>query len=194
MARLEHIGIAVDDVDAAVNCFRDLLGEEPYKQETVAEQQVRTHVLDVDTAKLELWEALVDRLAVFQTNVDWTRPQAERMWQRLDLDALKDNAPKQAEHLQARHDPPHLLKQLREFVETLPDASEELAQGLSELSTPTLVGAVDRDPLFGPEAPEALYQMLPDARLAILPGEHHNLAKAPLFLLSSLLQQHFSAQ
>jgi len=385
MPHLEHIGIAVENVEAAVDCFRDVLEEKPYKRETVAEQQVRTHLLDADTAKLELLEALsddspvqrfldregeglhhlafevadlaatmrrlreagfellsdtprdgaddkqiafvhpkqthgvlvefcesvapswsaldvprhdgplavfergprsrptllvlhgaagstrsetaplmrrlessfhlvgvdlsghgtsafpsdqdfsldlfaedvrtamtaldlssahvfgfslgggvalhlaqrspalVDRLAVFQTNVDWTRPQANRMRQRLDLGALQENAPEQAERLRARHSfPTRLLRRLQSFVETLPDASDELAPGLSDLSAPTLVGAVDQDPLFGPEAPQALYQKLPNARLAILPGEHHDLAKAPLPLLSSLLKQHFS--
>ncbi|PSQ84349.1 MAG: methylmalonyl-CoA epimerase [Bacteroidetes bacterium QS_1_65_9] len=385
MPHLEHIGIAVENVEAAVDCFRDVLGEKPYKRETVAEQQVRTHLLDADTAKLELLEALsddspvqrfldregeglhhlafevadlaatvhrlreagfellsdtpqdgaddkqiafvhpkqthgvlvefcesvapswsalevprhdgplavfergprsrptllvlhgaagstrletaplmrrlessfhlvgvdlsghgtsafptdqdfsldlfaedvrtamtaldlssahvfgfslgggvalhlaqrspalVDRLAVFQTNVDWTRPQANRMRQRLDLDALQENAPEHAERLRAHHSfPTRLLQRLQSFVKTLPDASGELAPGLSDLSTPTLVGSVDQDPLFGPEAPQALHQQLPNARLAILPGEHHDLAKAPLPLLSSLLKQHFS--
>jgi methylmalonyl-CoA epimerase len=387
MPHLEHIGIAVDDVAAVVDCFRDVLGVEPYKKETVSEQQVRTHFLDTETAKLELLEALdddspvqrfldrrgeglhhlafevpdlersmdhlreagfellsdrpregaddkqivfvhpkqthgvlvefcesvspswsaievprhdghisvfergprtrptllvlhgaagstrsataplmrrlepsfhlvgmdlsghgtsafpsdrdfslglfaedvrvalealdlssanvfgfslgggvglhlaqhspalVDRLAVFQTNVDWTQAQSERMQRRLDFDALQERAPDRAAQLRARHDSTaRLLEQLRTFVQTLPDASDELAQGLPKLSTPTLVGAVDRDPLFGPEAPQALHQQLPNARLAILPGEHHNLAKAPLPLLSSLLKQHFSVE
>ena len=52
MPHLEHIGIAVENVEAAVDCFRDVLEEKPYKRETVAEQQVRTHLLDADTAKL----------------------------------------------------------------------------------------------------------------------------------------------
>lgn len=387
MPRLEHIGIAVNDVNAVVDCFHDVLGVDPYKEETVAEQQVRTHFLDAGSAKLELLEALaddspvqrflnkrgeglhhlafevphledtmgqlreagfellsdrpqrgaddkqivfvhpkqthgvlvefcesvspswsrievprhdgtlsvyergfrdrpsvlflhgaagstrsetaplmqrleptfhlvgvdlsghgasafpsdgdlsldlfaedaratlealnlssahvfgfslgggvalhlaqrtpalVDRLAVFQTNVNWTQTQTERMLRRLDIDALKGRAPDLADQLRARHDStPRLLEQLRTFVQALPDASEELTQGLSKLSSPTLVGAVDRDPLFGPDAPQALHQQLPNARLTILPGEHHNLAKAPLPLLSSLLQQHFSAE
>ncbi|PSQ70222.1 MAG: methylmalonyl-CoA epimerase, partial [Bacteroidetes bacterium QH_1_64_81] len=58
MPRVEHIGIAVRDVDAVVKTFRELLGTEPYKAETVANQQVRTHFLDAETTKLELLEAL----------------------------------------------------------------------------------------------------------------------------------------
>jgi len=58
MARLDHIGIAVDDVDTVVDRFRDLLSADLYKTESVQEQQVRTHFLDAGTAKLEFLEAL----------------------------------------------------------------------------------------------------------------------------------------
>ena len=60
MPRVEHIGIAVRDVDAVVKTFRELLGTDLYKAETVANQQVRTHFLDAETTKLELLEALDD--------------------------------------------------------------------------------------------------------------------------------------
>lgn len=384
MPFVEHIGIAVQDVNAAVDCFEDLLGVRPYKAETVTEQQVRTHFLDADTTKLELLEALdedspvqrfldrrgeglhhlafevsdlsatlqrlreagfelldtppqkgaddtriafvhpkqthgvlvefcesvtpswtptpvprhdaslsvferghrdrpsvlvlhgaagstlsetaplmrrlepsfhlvgvdlsghgasalpsdpplsldlfaedartalntldlstahvfgfslgggvalrlaqkwperVDRLAVFQTNVSWTDAQAARMKRRLDLDALRDRSPDQADRLESLHDAPNrLIGQLQAFVETLPDESGALAKCLSEISSPTLIGAVDRDPLFGIEASTALHERLPNARLAILPGEHHTLTEAPLSLLAPLLRRHF---
>lgn len=58
MPRLEHIGIAVDDVTAVIRRFDDLLNVEPYKSETVSAQHVRTHFLDADSAKLELLESL----------------------------------------------------------------------------------------------------------------------------------------
>ena len=60
MPHLEHIGIAVDDVDAVVDRFRDLLGATPYKAETVTDQQVRTHFIGAGSAKLELLESLAD--------------------------------------------------------------------------------------------------------------------------------------
>ncbi len=58
MARLEHIGIAVEDAAAAARLYDALLGIAPYKQETVAREGVRTHFLATGTAKLELLEAL----------------------------------------------------------------------------------------------------------------------------------------
>jgi methylmalonyl-CoA epimerase len=384
MPRLEHIGIAVDDVEAVVECFHKLLGVRPYKAETVTEQGVRTHLLDAGTAKLELLEALnedspvqrfldrrgegmhhvafevddlsatisrlrdagfdllseppqpgaddkqiafvhpkethgvlvefcesvppswspiqvprhdghlsvyerghrdrpsllvlhgaagctlndtaplmrrlesavhlvgidlsghgasafpaaddlsldlfaedvravldaldvssahvfgfslgggvalrlahacpdrVDRLAVFQTNVQWTEAQANQMRQRLNVDALAEQAPGRAARLRARHEhPTRLLRRLRTFVERLPDISDALVETLPDISASTLVGSVDRDPLFGSEAPLALHHQLPNARLTILPGEHHNLTHAPLSLLAPLLIRHF---
>lgn len=58
MTRLEHIGIAVDDVEAAISCLGEVLNEHPYKTETVSSQQVRTHFLNAESAKLELLESL----------------------------------------------------------------------------------------------------------------------------------------
>ena len=134
----------------------------------------------------------VDRLAVFQTNARWTEAQVDRIQKRLELDALQERAPNRAARLRTRHENPvRLLQQLRAFVEILPDASEALAQTLPHISSPTLVGGVDRDPLFGPDTSRALHQQLPTARLALLPGEHHSLRRAPLSLLAPLLTCHF---
>jgi pimeloyl-ACP methyl ester carboxylesterase len=137
----------------------------------------------------------VDRLAVFQTNAHWTEAQAQRMQRRLDLDALRDRAPNRADRLQARHDAPErLLRRLRAFVDTLPDASARLGDVLPELTPPTLVAALDQDPLFGLDASQKLHQALSNARLAVLPGDTHSLARAPLGLLAPLLTQHFLAE
>ena len=58
MPHLEHLGIAVRDADAVAELLHALLGERPYKQETVAREGVRTHFIAAGTAKLELLEAL----------------------------------------------------------------------------------------------------------------------------------------
>ena len=55
--RLEHIGIAVDDVEPVRRLYRELLGILPYKEELVEKQRVRTHFLNAGSAKLELLEA-----------------------------------------------------------------------------------------------------------------------------------------
>ena len=60
MASLEHVGLAVEDVQAVIDTLDRLLDLRPYKTETVDAQQVRTHFLDAGGAKLELLQSLDD--------------------------------------------------------------------------------------------------------------------------------------
>ena len=56
-AVLDHIGIAVKDLAAAIAFYRDALGLEIEAPEEVASQRVRAHFVEVGGAKLELLEA-----------------------------------------------------------------------------------------------------------------------------------------
>jgi methylmalonyl-CoA epimerase len=56
-AILDHVGIAVKDLPAALTFYRDALGLEVEAPEEVASQRVRAHFLPVGDAKLELLEA-----------------------------------------------------------------------------------------------------------------------------------------
>ena len=55
-AVLDHIGIAVKDLSAALAFYRDALGLEIEAPEEVASQRVRAHFVAVGGAKLELLE------------------------------------------------------------------------------------------------------------------------------------------
>src|SRR3954462_6078418 len=56
-AVLDHVGIAVKDLGAALAFYRDALGLEIEAPEEVAAQRVRAHFIPVGGAKLELLEA-----------------------------------------------------------------------------------------------------------------------------------------
>jgi methylmalonyl-CoA/ethylmalonyl-CoA epimerase len=56
-AVLDHIGIAVNDLSAALAFYRDALGLEVDAPEDVPSQHVRAHFIAVGGAKLELLEA-----------------------------------------------------------------------------------------------------------------------------------------
>src|SRR5262245_3418632 len=56
-AVLDHIGIAVQDLDAALAFYRDVLGLEVEEPEEVASQRVRAHFIPVGQPSLELLEA-----------------------------------------------------------------------------------------------------------------------------------------
>lgn len=57
MEKLEHIGIAVKDLNKANQLFEQLLGSAHYKIEEVASEGVRTSFFNVSGVKIELLEA-----------------------------------------------------------------------------------------------------------------------------------------
>jgi methylmalonyl-CoA epimerase len=63
-AVLDHIGIAVTDLSAALAFYRDALGLEIEAPEDVASQRVRAHFVPVGEAKLELLEATASDSAI----------------------------------------------------------------------------------------------------------------------------------
>ena len=56
-AILDHVGIAVSDLDAALRFYRDALGLEVHASEDVASQRVRAHFIPTGESSLELLEA-----------------------------------------------------------------------------------------------------------------------------------------
>jgi methylmalonyl-CoA/ethylmalonyl-CoA epimerase len=59
-ARLDHIGIAVANLDEALAFYRDALGLEIEAPEEVPSQRVRAHFIPAGEAALELLEATAD--------------------------------------------------------------------------------------------------------------------------------------
>jgi methylmalonyl-CoA/ethylmalonyl-CoA epimerase len=57
MEKLEHIGIAVKNMDSANKLFASLLGQPHYKIETVESEGVRTSFFEIGGVKIELLEA-----------------------------------------------------------------------------------------------------------------------------------------
>ena len=57
MIRIEHIGIAVKDLDAAEALYEKLLGSASYKREEVASEGVLTSFFQVGPNKIELLES-----------------------------------------------------------------------------------------------------------------------------------------
>jgi methylmalonyl-CoA/ethylmalonyl-CoA epimerase len=57
MKNVEHIGIAVRDMEAAEKLFGSLFNTEPYKRETVESESVETSFFKINQTKIELLEA-----------------------------------------------------------------------------------------------------------------------------------------
>jgi methylmalonyl-CoA epimerase len=59
-AQLDHVGIAVSDLEAALTFYRDALGLDVEIPEDVASQRVRAHFIPAGSAALELLEATAE--------------------------------------------------------------------------------------------------------------------------------------
>lgn len=57
MKRIEHLGIAVNDLSTAIPLYEALLNTKCYKQEEVASEGVKTAFFKVGESKIELLEA-----------------------------------------------------------------------------------------------------------------------------------------
>jgi len=64
MKNIEHIGIAVKNLEASNNLYSKLFGELPYKTETVESEHVNTSFFRVGDNKIELLEATSEDSAI----------------------------------------------------------------------------------------------------------------------------------
>ncbi len=64
MRALDHIGIAVKNLDEAVKFYRDVLGLELVKIEEVPEEKVRIAMFKVGASYIELLEAMDENSAI----------------------------------------------------------------------------------------------------------------------------------
>jgi methylmalonyl-CoA/ethylmalonyl-CoA epimerase len=55
--KIEHLGIAVKDIQASNKIFQELLGESPYKSELVESEHVITSFFKIGDSKIELLQA-----------------------------------------------------------------------------------------------------------------------------------------
>jgi methylmalonyl-CoA/ethylmalonyl-CoA epimerase len=64
LSTIDHVGIAVDDIEASLAIYRDLLGMPLVHRETVTEQGVDAALLDVGDGHIELLQPLGEDTAV----------------------------------------------------------------------------------------------------------------------------------
>ncbi len=64
LSTIDHVGVAVEDLEAALPLYRDVLGMPLVHRETVAEQGVDAALLDVGDSHVELLQPLGPETAV----------------------------------------------------------------------------------------------------------------------------------
>jgi methylmalonyl-CoA/ethylmalonyl-CoA epimerase len=64
MKKVEHIGIAVKDIEASNQLFTSLFGKKPYKQESVESEGVITSFFEMGESKIELLQGVTADSAI----------------------------------------------------------------------------------------------------------------------------------
>lgn len=64
LSTIDHVGVAVEDIDSALSLYRDALGMPLVHRETVADQGVDAALLDVGDGHVELLQPLGPETAV----------------------------------------------------------------------------------------------------------------------------------
>jgi methylmalonyl-CoA/ethylmalonyl-CoA epimerase len=64
LSSIDHVGVAVEDIDAALALYRDVLGMPLVHRETVTEQGVDAALLDVGDGHIELLQPLGPETAI----------------------------------------------------------------------------------------------------------------------------------
>jgi len=66
MEKIEHIGIAVKDLDEAIKNYEEILQSSCYKIETVESESVKTAFFKVGDSKIELLQALNNESSIYR--------------------------------------------------------------------------------------------------------------------------------
>jgi methylmalonyl-CoA/ethylmalonyl-CoA epimerase len=61
---IDHVGVAIKDIDAALKLFQQVFGTPPSEVEELADQGVRATLIQVGQTRLELLEPLSEKSAV----------------------------------------------------------------------------------------------------------------------------------
>jgi len=66
MKKIEHLGIAVENLEKANEVFRKILGKTHYKVETVEREGVKTSFFQIGESKIELLEASNENSTIYK--------------------------------------------------------------------------------------------------------------------------------
>lgn len=133
-----------------------------------------------------------DRLAIHAHNVQWIPDERDRMVAAM-RSTLADPDGVWAQRLAHIHGPSwrDLVERMIAFTEPLPEQQTPDAV-LSQIDHPTLCSVGDRDRFFGREHTLRLFDTLPNAHLALLPGVDHPIQTVDAASFADLVTAHLS--
>lgn len=112
-------------------------------------------------------------------------------WDAATVNAMKGRFPAAETLEKTSENKQRLFERTTRFIRMLPGQTEVMEAVLPRVEAPVLVSAADRDNLFPLEAALRLQGLLPQSRLAVLPGARHALTALDLDVYVPLLRRHF---
>ena len=133
----------------------------------------------------------VDKLVVHGANLNWSTEDKDTLLRRLDPAVIQSETPGLSYILEEMHPSGwvSLFKRMMVYVEEHLSVSD-LTTPLLQLDHRVLVSATDKDDYFSITTPLHIYQTLPNASLAIIPGDKHALQNLPLTTYLPIVLNH----
>ena len=137
---------------------------------------------------------LIKTITTLATKFDWDEESCERESRMLDADVIGQKVPKFAASLSNIH--------IRNSWKQVMNATQKMISNmyhyrfdkvaLSAMQTPACIMVGDRDKMVGFNETIEVWQSLPDATLAILPGTQHPLDQIDCDLLAAMIHRRIS--
>jgi pimeloyl-ACP methyl ester carboxylesterase len=134
----------------------------------------------------------VSRVITLGTKYHWDAATAARELKMLDAGVIEQKVPAFAAALQERHAPQdwkQVLAATATLMEGLGQAPALNVEDYAAIRIPCLVMLGDRDQMVSLQETLDVYQVLPQAQLAVLPNTPHPIEKADAALVSVLVQR-----
>lgn len=118
----------------------------------------------------------INKIMTLGTKFNWDETIAAKECKMLQPDIIEQKVPAFAQQLQQRHQPnswKDVLDKTAEMLQQMGRKNPLQLQDYSSIQTPSLIMIGDRDKMVTREETIAVYEQLPNAQLAILPGTPH---------------------
>jgi pimeloyl-ACP methyl ester carboxylesterase len=132
----------------------------------------------------------IGKLITLATKYHWDEGTAAKEIQMIDPDKLLDKVPAFAETLQVRHAPndwKELLSRTACLLESLGKQNTLQTEDYHHIANPCLILLGDRDKMITLEETVAVYKLLPNGRMGMLPGTPHPIEQVNHNVLKEML-------
>ncbi|HYF32260.1 MAG TPA: alpha/beta hydrolase [Chitinophagaceae bacterium] len=129
----------------------------------------------------------IGKIITLGTKFHWDEPTAARECKMLQPDIIEQKIPAFAWQLQQRHHPQpwkDVLHKTAEMLQHMGKHNPLQASDYAHIQVPSLIMLGDKDKMVSREETIEVYEQLPNAQLAILPGTPHPIEQADNALLA----------